>query len=161
MVSDPLLVAVCEKFGILVQMKSSHSNANTAKSETLPKESGETKSSNVRGSYKAMAVTSNAKPRIQIRQDVVNDLVAWGVPDRLPEIARAVNEITRASVARGNACLTDLGDIAALDAALVDRLDALARLHVHLLAQLSELVAIQEDATHNALIQTLIRRLPK
>jgi hypothetical protein len=106
-------------------------------------------------------ITRNAKPRVQLRPDVVADLVACGVPDAQPDIARAVNEITKMAVARGNACLTDLGDIAVLEAALVERLDVLACLHSQILEELSELMAIEEEAAHGRAIQLLIRGLPE
>jgi hypothetical protein len=114
-----------------------------------------------RGSYKVNAFSQNRNPRIHIRQDIVAELVALGVADNPTAVAYAVGEITKFAIARGTTYLTDLGDITAMEVAVVDRLAKLTTLNAELLRQLSELAAVDEESSHTRTIQTLTRGLGK
>jgi len=147
------------EFGNLVVMDESSSGPLPGKPAPPTATPAAPKPAQNRGSYKLKAISQNRNPRIHIRQDVVTDLVTLGVPDNPTDIAHAVGQITKQAIAGGTAYLPDLGDITALEAALVDRVAELTRVNAEVLKHLSELSAIGEETGHNQTIQTLTRGL--
>jgi len=111
------------------------------------------------GRHKGKPVSKNPNPRIHIRRDVVADLLRLGVPDNTTAITAAIGQITQLAIARGQAHVPDLGDITALEAALVDRVAELSRVNAAVLTHLNELGAIAGEASEAQVIQILTRGL--